>query len=190
MRKAGLLVLGAVCALLSVTEIATWRASRRAVGRSHGAHGDDIVVVLGYRSGTRGQTNYVQRLRTRIALRSVSSRGRTLFTGGVIVGERSEAAVMAGYARELGFPADRILLEESSRTTWENIRNALPYLDAADSITIASNTFQALRARRFLATQAPHLAPRLRRGKDFRWGENLPLKVYLAIYEIVRSRVR
>ena len=190
MRKAIAGIFSGVVALLVVTELATWRASRQSVGRAHGPHGQDIVVVLGYRSRPDGHANYVQRMRTRIALRSVSSRGRLLFTGGAVVGEATEASVMANYARLIGFPADRIILEEASRTTWENMRNALPYLETADSIVIASNTFQARRARRFLAEQAPHLASRLRRGEDFRWGENLPLKIYLAIYEIVRSRLR
>jgi hypothetical protein len=175
--------------MLSLTELVTWRASRESVAGGPASSGGDIVVALGCRSDPDGRISFMQRWRTRIAVRSVSPSGLILFTGGS-AGGRSEAAVMADYAIEHGFPAERIRLEEQSRTTWENIRNNLAILEMATEIRFASNTFHARRARQYLVKQAPHLADRLRGGRDFVWFEYAPLKAYLVAYELIKSRAR
>ncbi|PZF59383.1 YdcF family protein [Curtobacterium sp. MCBD17_013] len=174
---------------LAVAEALTWFASRdlTADGPDDGA---ELVVVLGYRSSPRGRTNVVQRWRTGIALRSVSDHGRLVFTGGPTRGVRSEASVMAEDAVRRGFPADRVVLEEESRTTWENVRNTVDLLRTADTIRFASNTFHARRARRYLIRQAPELAGRLRPARDFVWGERPVLTTFLLVYELVRTRLR
>ena len=184
------------------SEWTTWTASVDAlpVDRLDPArrHPGETVLVLGFRSSGSG-TNVIQRWRVRIAVRSVDpGTARFVFSGGgrsVSGDERSggtsEAALMARYAvEELGVPERNVELEELSRTTWENVAFSLPLLRDADSIVIASNTFHARRAPRYLAKQAPALAARLRRGADYRFGELLPLKPYLAIYEWRRARLR
>lgn len=55
---------------------------------------------------------------------------------------------MAEYARSvLGF-CGTLLLEDKSRTTWENITNVIPLLEDADRIKIVSQPAHALKARR------------------------------------------
>jgi uncharacterized SAM-binding protein YcdF (DUF218 family) len=195
-RTAALLAAGSATALVLWSEYVTWKASFDAVPVGNldpAARGDaDVALVLGFRSSEDGRTNAIQRWRVRIAVRSVDRRrARFVFSGGATRGGVSEAALMARYAvEELGIPVSNVTLEEQSRTTWENIAFSIPLLADATSIVIASNTFHARRARRYLAKQSPELAARLRRGADYRFGELLPLKPYLAIYEWRRSRLR
>lgn len=195
-RRAVAVGLGAAVgasAVLAASEWLTWRASVQALplGRLDPAIGepDEVVLVLGFASSSSGRVNAVQRWRTRIAVRSVDPRTATfVFSGAATRSERSEAALMADYAvAVLGVPADRVVLEEQARSTWENIRFSLPLIGDAPSVRIASNTFHALRARRYLAQQAPEVAARLRRARDYRPGEFAPLKPVLVVYEWVRA---
>lgn len=179
----------AVAGTLLLTELRTWRASWDGVSAGSSGERGEIVVVLGFRSSADEHPNFVQRWRTRIALRTVSADGVLLFTGGAVRGARSEASVMAEYAVERGFPSDRILLEEESRTTWENVSNNLDILRQAPTIRFASTTLHARRARLYLASQAPDLAARIRRGRDFRWGEYVPVKAYLLAYDYAKRLV-
>ncbi|WP_223691647.1 YdcF family protein [Leifsonia poae] len=181
--------------IVAGAEVCTWRASSRAlpVGRLDPGRREpgEVVLVLGYRSAATGRSNAMQRWRTRIAVRSADPEtARFVFSGAATRGGRSEAAVMAQYAVELGVPRERIVLEERARSTWENILFSIPLLESAPSITIASNTFHALRARRYLMEQSPELAARLSRADDYRAGENWPVKPLLLGYEWVRAITR
>jgi hypothetical protein len=74
------------------------------------------------------------------------------------------------------------VLETKSRTTWENITNALPLVESADQIVFASQPAHALKARAYVRRQHPELAERLVRGVDYRCGEWAPIKPLLALY--------
>ena len=185
----------AVAGLVLWSEWVAWRASSDAVpaaGIDPRPRDGDVVLVLGFRSSDQGRINLIQKWRVRIAVRSADPATATfVFSGGATGGTVSEAALMAEYAiRSAGVPAGNVVLEEESRSTWENITFSLPLLRDAGSIVVASNTFHARRARRYLATQAPELADRIRRGADHRFGELMAVKPYLAIYEWRRSRLR
>lgn len=184
-----------VCAVLRgvalvLTETLTSRASRDAFPVTSPHRESELVVVLGFRPRRTRRTNFMQRWRTRIALRTVSLHGHLLFAGGAAGDGRSEASVMASYAIGRGFLPDRILTEEVSMTTWEKVSNNLPALRQVDVIAFASNSFHARRARRNLAEQAPDLVERLRPGRDFIWGELAPVTAGLFIYEQIRVRRR
>lgn len=177
------------------SEHVTWRASLDAVppsGLDPRPRAGDVVLVLGFRSSGGGRVNLIQRWRVRIAVRSADPETATfVFSGGATRGATSEAALMARHAVDtLGVPERNVVLEEASSTTWENIAFSLPFLRDAGAIVVASNTFHARRARRYIALQAPELAGRVRRGSDYRFGELLAVKPYLAIYEWRRSRLR
>ena len=179
--------LGALAVAVAVvaSELDAWRASREGIPAGHvdrPTPHDATVLVLGFRSKT-DEPNLVQRWRTRIAIRSVDpERATFVFSGSSSEpGLRSEAAIMAEVAVELGVPRVRIVLEEQSRTTWENIERSIPLLQDATAIVIASNTFHARKARRYLTTQAPDLAARLHRGADHRFGEYALVKPLLAL---------
>ncbi|WP_442856896.1 ElyC/SanA/YdcF family protein [Frondihabitans sp. 762G35] len=80
------------------------------------------------------------------------------------------------------------MLEEESKNTWENVAMSLPFLEDAQSIVIASNTFHARRVRSYLQKQRPDLALALLRGRDSIPGELAPIKPVLALYEWRRAR--
>ncbi len=159
-----------------------WRASRRLVGTATGA--SEAVVVLGYRNtGTRA--NVMNRWRVRAGLRSIDPTAvasRLVLCGGACAGSHTEAALMARYAIDDRGYCGELVLEEESRTTWENIRFAIPYLDDVDRIKIVSLPFHTEKGRRYLAQQAPDLASRLVPGAEYRFGGWTPLKPLLALY--------
>ncbi|MFD3507851.1 YdcF family protein [Nocardia sp. NPDC058666] len=187
MRKRTRLAIAAGLGVLLWGEWANWRASRRSLGT--GNTGSEAVVVLGYRdAGPRA--NAMNRWRVRAGLRSMdpmASQTRLVVCGGACAGTRSEASLMAAYAtQECGYDGE-LVLEESSRSTWENIAFAIPFLKDVDRIKIVSLPTHAEIARQFLADQSPELASRLVRGRDYRFGEWMPLKPVFAVYSIAKK---
>lgn len=170
-----------------------WRASHRLVGSITGT--SEAIVVLGYRNaGTRA--NIMNRWRVRAGLRSIDPTvvsSRLVLCGGACAGPRSEAALMARYATETCGYRGELVLEDQSRTTWENISFAIPYLKDRDRIKIVSIPLHAEKARQYLAQQCPELATRLVRGADYRFGEWMAAKPLLACYGLwkaARDRTR
>jgi uncharacterized SAM-binding protein YcdF (DUF218 family) len=116
----------------------------------------DFVIVLGagLRGGTRVSPLLASRLdRGRAAFHAAIRKGRRtmlITSGGQGPGERlSEAAAMADYLVEKGIPRDRILLEDQSRTTEENLifsraimRERLPDYRCV----VVTNNYHVLRA--------------------------------------------
>jgi hypothetical protein len=169
------LVAGLVAGGLVVlwAEIVHSRASRALVGPDRG--GSEAIVVLGYRNADPRRANWLNRWRVRAALRSVdpqASESRLLFSGTTRTarGAVSEAAMMAAYAvGRLGWSGP-VVLEEESRTTRENVTNAIPLIEDVDRIKIVSNPLHAEKARLYLHRQRPDLARRLVRAADYRPG--------------------
>jgi uncharacterized SAM-binding protein YcdF (DUF218 family) len=91
---------------------------------------------------------------------------------------------MAAYAAGLCVPADRIRLEMTSRSTWENLFFALPIVESCDSIAIASDPMHAARARRYALQQRSDLRDRIVFADNYRFMERWWLKVPTAAYEM------
>ncbi|OHU64961.1 hypothetical protein BKG85_04980 [Mycobacteroides chelonae] len=129
------------------------------------------------------RANRVNRYRTRAAIRSIdkaADRSTLVLCGGAVAGEVSEAELMARYARDdLGF-AGPIALDCVSRTTWENIENAIPLIEHADSIKIVFNSLHAEKGPAYLRELRPDLAERLSRVEDYRFGELIWIKPFAA----------
>lgn len=193
-------------ALLAFGELQAWRASRAdypapSQRRTGPPDGRDVVLVLGFRSRDDGRLNALQAWRTRIARRSApsaapatpgtSARNRALFvfTGGAVRGDRPEAEVMAEYAvARLGIHPDDVAIEPHATSTRENLTLALPWLEDARTIRIASNTAHARRARQYLRELDPSLWARLRSTADY-WPLELgPLRLALTFYDFVAGR--
>jgi hypothetical protein len=88
---------------------------------------------------------------------------------------------MAGYAtKKLGYEGE-LALDMTSRSTWENVRNAIPLIEDAARIKVVSHSLHAEKARAYLQHLRPDLAARLVRGKDYRFGEWLLAKPFLAV---------
>jgi hypothetical protein len=156
-------------------------------GRPAPGEASEAVIVLGFPPRRDGQTNAVQRWRCRIAVRSLDP-GRSsalIMTGAATKGPRSEAEVMAGYARDvLGVPAQQIMLEERARSTWDNIQFSLPLAEQFTVIKIASDPFHVRRAHRYVARIRPDLVTRLEPAECYRPGEYLVVKAAIVAYEI------
>ncbi|MFE2958003.1 YdcF family protein [Nocardia tengchongensis] len=161
-----------------------WRASRRLVGPATGP--TEAVVVLGYRN-PGPHANAMNRWRVRAGLRSLdpsAAVSRLVLCGGACAGPTAEATLMADYATGARGYHGTLAIEQQSRTTWENIAFAIPYLEDANRIKIVSLPFHAERARHYLTLQRPDLAQRLVRGADYHFGEWMPLKPLLALYAL------
>ncbi|MEV4313840.1 YdcF family protein [Actinocrispum sp. NPDC049592] len=185
-----LAVLG-TCGVAAWGEFVHWRASRAYVHESLPAR-SEAVVVLGFRNVRGDRANALNRWRVRAALRSIDptlADSILVCSGGNGTDSSSEAALLARYAVvERGFTGT-VLLEERSRTTWQNIENVIPLIDQADQIKIVSNPLHALKARLYLRRQRPDLADRLVRAEDYRFGEAWPVKPLLALHGL-RSLAR
>ena len=139
-------------------------------------------MVLGYRNRA-DRANYVNRYRVRAGLRSFhADAGERVLVlcGGGVAGVVPEADLMAIYARRRGFTGT-IRLDTGSATTWENIQNAIPFIEGVESIKIVSNSLHAEKGRAYLWKLRPDLAARLRRGADYRFGEIALLKPVAAV---------
>jgi uncharacterized SAM-binding protein YcdF (DUF218 family) len=180
-RRTGVALAGA--AVLAWGEWLNWRWSRTLVGNRAGAV--EAVVVLGYRN-PQATANFVNRGRVRAGLRSVTAdrahATRLIFSGGAVGSDVAEARLMADYAKTVLKFDGTVLLEDRSRTTWENIANTIPLLEDVDRIKIVSQPAHALKARAYLRRQRPDLAERLVRADDYRPGRWTVAKPLLALY--------
>ncbi len=139
--------------------------------------------MLGFRN--RGdRANYLNRYRVRAGLRSLDptvTHSVLVLCGGSVGGDTSEAELMARYARtERGYTGS-IRIDAESTSTWENIQNVIPLVEDVDSITIVSNSLHAEKGRAYLWRVRPDLAQRLRRGRDYRFGEIAVVKPLAAV---------
>ena len=177
--------------ILAWGEFEHWRSSRRRLGTRPGRDGTgEAIVVMGFRNrGTRANT--LNRWRVRAALRSRqpgSGPSRLVLSGGPVGGPVPEAELMACYAREeRGYPGV-LITELTSRSTWENVRNAIPYIEDADRIKFVSNSLHAEQGRVYLRQLRPDLAERLVPAADYRFGELTLLKPVLAAVGCWRLR--
>ncbi|MFF8479392.1 YdcF family protein [Streptomyces antibioticus] len=182
-RRAGMAVVGAGAAVLVWGEWLNRRWSRALVGNREGPV--EAVVVLGFQN-PQATANFINRWRVRAGIRSISADAaqgaRLIFSGGSPNGDIAEAQLMADYAKSvLGFDGT-VILEDQSRTTWENITHVIPLLEDVDRIKIASQPAHALKARAYLRRQRPDLAERLVRADDYRPAEWTLAKPLLALY--------
>jgi DUF218 domain len=178
-----MIVLAVMIAAVLWGEFEHWRSSRRWMGSRPGGSGNgEAVLVLGYRNrGTRA--NIINRWRVRAGLRSCqpgAGPSRLVLCGGAVGGSVAEADLMACYARGSCGYAGELITEVGSRSTRENVHNAVPLIEHADRIKIVSNSLHAERARFYLWQHRPDLAERLVPAADYRLGELTALKPVMA----------
>lgn len=120
------------------------------------------VIALGAAVWPDGKASPTLERRSQCAADLALSEGRiAIFTGGVGRYPPSEARVAADLAVERGLPRERILLEELSKNTEENLENALRLIGATsrDDITIVSDRFHLPRS--WLLARSMGLRPAL-----------------------------
>lgn len=180
-----------VVAVLLWGELEHWRSSRRRMGTRTGESGTgEAILVLGYRNcGTRA--NAVNRWRVRAGLRSCQPQlgpSRLVLCGGAVGGNVAEAELMASYARGSCGYAGELITETGSRSTLENVQNAIPLIEDADRIKIVSNSLHAEKARFYLWKHRPDLAERLVPAADYRFGELILIKPATAARGLMNIR--
>jgi uncharacterized SAM-binding protein YcdF (DUF218 family) len=175
-----------VVAVLGWGEVVHWRASRRRLGNTAGV-GGEAVVVLGFRN-RGGRANVVNRWRVRAGIRSFDGPGVLVLCGGAVAGGRAEAELMAEYARKVCGYRGPLVVENASRSTWQNVEFVVPLIEDAARIKIVSHSLHAEKAREYLWRQRPDLAARLVRGRDYRPGEWLLVKPALAVLGLKNLR--
>ncbi|HIZ08485.1 MAG TPA: YdcF family protein [Candidatus Eubacterium avistercoris] len=115
---------------------------------AQGKAGLDYVIVLGaqvYESGP----SMILRYRLDRAVRYLEENPDTvcIVSGGQGYNEPfPEAEGMAEYLISRGISAERIIKEDQSKNTEENIRNSMEYLDRSSSVGIITNNFHVFRA--------------------------------------------
>lgn len=109
----------------------------------------DYVIVLGAQVHPTGPSVVLQyRLDTAYDYLIAHPEAKCIVSGGKGTNEVApEAEIMASYLENRGIGSERILKEDRSRTTVENIRFSSEYLDPTeDRILIVSNNFHMFRA--------------------------------------------
>jgi vancomycin permeability regulator SanA len=142
--------------------------------------------VLGYPTREDGEPHPVQRERVAAGVDAYRRHGcgRIVLSGGAVHNAHVEADAMARVARELGAPAEVLVLEPAARNTFENVALAAPLLAGYDTIYIASDPLHARRARRYLCRQTPALCPRAALAPAYRPFARTPWKLGAALYEL------
>jgi len=103
-------------------------------------------------------------------------------------GTVAEAVLLRDYIeRFLGWDGP-VSIELDSRSTWENVRNAFPWIESAEWVAFASNGLHAEKARIYLRRQRPELVERLVAADDYRFGEMSLLKPVFAAVGLWKLR--
>ena len=105
--------------------------------------------------GERMSANLGYRVQTAFQYLKKNPETKVILSGGQGPGEDiSEAEAMRRYLEGKGIAADRILLEDTSVNTEENIQNSAELIgDMEKSVVIVSNDFHIFRAKRIAKKQ-------------------------------------
>lgn len=120
-----------------------------------GRDGLDTIIVLGAQVHRSGPSR-VLRYRLDKAVEYLNENPDTIciLSGGQGSNEPfAEAEGMATYMQEHGIPVQRLILEDQSETTEENLKNSSAYLEDHASVGIVTNDFHVFRALQIAKSQ-------------------------------------
>lgn len=144
--KALLFLILLLILLTSSLVIYVWRFSQEST-----IHHAQATIVLGAAAwGDYPSPVFKERINHAIDLYKTKQTDKLLFTGGTIKqGFATEGAVGARWAMRKGVPKEDIYFEETSRDTWNNLKNAKVLLEQnqLDSVILVSDSFHLARAR-------------------------------------------
>jgi uncharacterized SAM-binding protein YcdF (DUF218 family) len=155
-----------------------------------------VVVVLGV-PGRNAVLRAVQRWRVDLAMEAWRT-GRcdlVVFTGAAIRPGPSEASQMAALARRQGLEPAVIVLDERSRSTWENVveasRLVTEHRAEAAFVVLASDALHGARAATYWRDQHGEAGPRLVLADRRLAPDHLWLRVPATVVELIhRARRR
>lgn len=114
-----------------------------------GEPGADYVVVLGAQIKANGPSKALQyRLDEAIIYLNENGESKVIVSGGQGPDEHiSEAQGMYDYLVEKGIDSERIIMEDKSRNTFQNLTFSAEFFDKEkDSVAVVSNNFHVFRA--------------------------------------------
>jgi uncharacterized SAM-binding protein YcdF (DUF218 family) len=154
----------------------------------------DAIVVLGCATQNGQVSGMLQeRLNEAILLYQAGYAPYILVSGGVGVGNAlSESAVMRAYLIEMGIPRDKILVENRSLRTWENLAFSKQVLaqNNLSSILIVTSSFHLARAlftANRMGFEQIHFSGAQSNAHDFQFFFNYLREVFALLYYIVAS---
>ena len=106
------------------------------------------IVVLGNKLDNNKPSNtLIERLNGAIELSNKYPRAQIVVTGGLTSGNSiTEAEVMKNYLIDNGISEDRIITEDQSDDTRENMANTKDLIEEGDTVIIVTNSFHMVRA--------------------------------------------
>lgn len=175
-------------AALLIPEIAIYFMARPNAAPAR--RGSCAVIVLGYPANSDGSPSPVQYFRMRAAQEAVSDLGcETLVLSGGGRQAKPEAEVLLGILGTQHWAPAKTIPEDASMNTWENIKNSLPMIPAADEIYLASDPAHALRARWYLCRQNAALCAHAHVAAKFHPLDGFFYQ-WLSVFYTVKSVVR
>ena len=120
--------------------------------RSSDSDADAAVVLSAAAWGNKPSPVYRERINEAIKLYESGRVHYLIFTGGTrVAGYPAEGSVGREFAIERGVPAAAILVETTSRTTWQNLANAKELIRSAGlhSVLLVSDPLHMRRAMAF-----------------------------------------
>ncbi len=119
-----------------------------AMYKTAGKHCAYLIILGAQVRGTRITSSLRHRLDAALVYLQENQETQVIVSGGQGKGEEiSEAEAMAGYLMEHGIEKERIRLENTSTTTWENLKfSAVIIGDLTKPVAVVTNNFHLYRA--------------------------------------------
>ena len=107
----------------------------------------DYIIVLGaHVNGTRLTLALLERTRRALKYLQENPSTKAVLSGGQGEGEQiTEARAMCNYLTEHGIERDRLILEEKSTSTAENLKFSLSLIGLEHSVGVVTNNFHVFR---------------------------------------------
>ena len=147
----------AVFVIIAMLVLCTLTAKVMGAFHLNGQQGLDYIIVLGARVREDGPSRVLKyRLDKAIAYLEQNPHTMCIVSGGKGEDEPfSEAEGMYQYLLEQGIGAERVLVEDSSKNTYENIRNSKALLkESYNGVGIVTNNFHCYRALKIAKRQS------------------------------------
>lgn len=143
-----LIILGVFCALFLLTIVVLTAVILYGSRDSSSCFLDNApVIVPGCRiKGDKPSLTLKNRLDAAFLYLKAHKKSKCIVCGGQF-GRFTQSEVMKKYLEDKGISADKILEENESRTTFENMKNARKLLPSVKEVYIATNTYHFYRSK-------------------------------------------
>ena len=151
-RRKRLLIAGVLllAPILYLGALGFWLQSWGARDRAQQAKSADAIMIFGSGVKSDGRASLTLRARTRHAY-ELWKRGlapKILCTGGLGAYPPAESLVQENLLLGWGVPADAIIKEDKSTSTWENAKFGAPLLPKGASVIAVSDSYHLWRCKR------------------------------------------